>query len=157
MKHPDNDVIRGNKETKNGKLSNFSESLNNNRFSADYVIDAYLAGHAAGCGVDVRASFADSLKTLKDSLTVAGDFFHNNLNDVCVSIFIKAIFPADKVYYLFAIDEGIYFDRNRRKELYRNSSDYMSKNNSVYISFMPCKNRDSINLTSLKADNYIEL
>lgn len=145
------------KESKLGKLASMTLNLNENRFSADNVIDAYLKGHDEGSGSNLSVQFGDSLQILRNSLVAASDYFNNYLtDDDCISLFFKPHFP-NKVSFLFAINENIYFNEERRKELYTTSSKYMQDKPYVYFSFMPCKDKASINEYSIKADNYIEI
>lgn len=143
--------------SKQEKKIAISTNFTENRFSADYVIDAYLKGHNDGSGLNLSQIITESLQKLKDSIDIVNKFYEENLTeDICISLFLKTSFP-DKIYYLFAISEDAYFDSKIRKQLYDSSSNSMKNNPFIYMSFMPCKSKSCINKNSIKADNYIEI
>ena len=131
-----------------------SSTLFDGYFTADNLIDAYVKGLESYGNLPHSLSTAYNL--LKKSGPIIRKFYDDHLKEnKCFSIFMRLI--VDKVDFIIALEDNIYFDENKCRPLYATASTLMIENRDISISFMPCKNESEINRMGLKADNYIEI
>jgi hypothetical protein len=125
-----------------------------NTFSADQLIDAWSKGVQQGTGIPDFLNETFSL--LRNSTSIILDFYNKNLTKAnCFSVFMKVL--PHKVNFIATIDKDVYLDDDACRPVYLESAKITQKNPFISISFIPCTDDKSVNVSALNADNYVKI
>jgi hypothetical protein len=131
-----------------------TERSKKENFSADDIIDAYESGKKDGINY-YTTTFKKELKSnLQKAIKTIEDFYKKSLDGKSHFVMLR-ISSINYFDVIAALDRDIYFNDDKCKPIYEESFSLSRSNRNINISFIPSSGKESVNLESLIADDYL--
>jgi selenocysteine lyase/cysteine desulfurase len=123
-------------------------------FTADDMLDAYEQGKLAGINHYSEQLKENLLRNLNKALPEV-ERFYNSLPADTKQFMMLQIASINYFQVIVAISKEVFFDDEKCRPIYESSFEVSKRYDNINISFIPYQDKESINLESLIADNYL--